>query len=101
MTVKLEKTRHKIELTGEGHTGNAPKGENLKCAGATALFYAVKYRLEELEKEKYKVFAQETKVEIKDGYFRICAKPMKASYARVEEVFATAAAGLRAILNNE
>ena len=51
LTVEFGQEKGILCLSGEGHAGKAPKGQDLVCAAASILAYTVDYGLRQMQKE--------------------------------------------------
>ena len=80
-------------LTLQGHAGAAPYGQDLVCAAATGLVYALAQRLTELDAQG--AFKKPPEVTLEPGDARIHVLPREGYAAQVEEDFRLISGGLR------
>ena len=94
--VKMDWT--KMQLSAEGHAGGMPAGENIICAGISAVTQAL---LNWLMDQEAKGFIQLAwKMDEKRGVLRIRAKPYAGHYTAVTACYQMAMTGLKAIREN-
>ena len=80
-----------LELTGEGHAGGGPKGQDIVCAGISALTMALLNQLM-LEDETHTTYA----INEKKGTIRIRTDPEETIRPRVSHYFEVIMTGLKA-----
>ena len=80
-----------LELTAEGHAGGGPRGQNIICAGISALTEALlnQLLLENPAGTKYKIDEDR-------GIIRIRANPTEKSRARIRDYYRVIMTGLKA-----
>ena len=87
-----------IHMVMKGHSGAAPKGEDLVCAGATTLAYTLAQAVEFLhEMDKLHI---EPLIEIREGHARIIATPREEGYAEVLYAFWFMQCGIHVLSHN-
>lgn len=91
----IEDDRGYIRLTIKGHSGAAPAGQDLICAGVTALAYAAAQSIKSLY-EGGKV-EDTPMVYLTPGEAEIAAKPVRAHQQEVRTALWTVQCGLRVL----
>lgn len=85
-------------LTMGGHSGTAPRGQDLICGAATMVCYTVAQALKFFQQDgKLK---RPPKIRIRDGKATIIATPTEAGYAQVLNAFWVAQCGAMVLANN-
>lgn len=93
-----KKDNGSIHMTLRGHAGAAPKGEDLVCASATILVYAVAQAVNFFhEQGKLK---RKPKIDIRDGCATVIATPTDEGYAEVLHTFWVAQCGIHVLAHN-
>lgn len=87
-----------IHMTIKGHSGTAPRGEDLVCSAATMLAYTVAQAVQFLfEQDKLKT---KPKIRILDGDAVVIATPKDEAYAQVLHTFWVAQCGAHVLAHN-
>ena len=82
-----------MQLELRGHAGMAPYGQDLVCAGASMLVYALAYRVKQLEAEG--ALLRKPVVDLKPGNALIKALPTPEAALELKGAFRMAQSGLR------
>ena len=93
LTVTLTHTKDKYKLEMTGHCATAPKGEDLVCAGASALTMAFANVLMQ-NKDKLK---KEPLIETEEGNAKFVWSPLKSYEAALNNSLYTVMVGLQMI----
>lgn len=87
-----------IHMTLRGHSGDAPQGQDMICAAATALAYtaaqAVQFAYEEGR------LNQKPKIDIRYGEATVIATPTKEAYDEVLHIFWVVQCGMHVLSHN-
>ena len=87
-----------VQVTMTGHAQSAPFGEDLICAGSSALAYTLMQNvIFAHEAEKFK---RSPKIERKSGHMRVVVTPKEEHYNEVKTMFMTIMNGFLAIEYN-
>ena len=87
-----------IHMTLSGHSGAAPKGEDLICASATMMAYTVAQAIQFMyEQDK---LVKKPKIHITDGAATIIATPKEDAMAETLHTFWVAQAGIHVLAHN-
>lgn len=87
-----------IHMTLKGHSGSAPKGEDLICSAATMLAYTVAQAVQFMySSDKLK---KKPKIHITDGEATIIATPKEEAYAEALLTFWVAQCGAHVLVRN-
>lgn len=90
--------RGSIYMTLKGHSGAAPKGQDLICASATMLAYTVGQAVQFLyEQDKLKC---KPKISIREGRAVIIATPKEEALAETLHTFWVVQAGIHVLARN-
>ena len=94
-----KKDNGSIHMTLRGHSGAAPKGEDLICASATMLAYTVAQAVQFMHEQEGKL-KRKPKISIKDGSATVIATPTEDGYAEVLHAFWVAQCGIHVLVHN-
>lgn len=87
-----------IHMTLKGHANNAPEGEDLVCAHATAVAYTVAQAIQFYhEQGKLK---KKPKISIKKGDVTVIATPTEDGYAEILHTFWVGQCGIYVLAHN-
>lgn len=90
--------RGSIHMTLKGHSGAAPRGQDLICASATMLAYTAGQAVQFLyEQDKLK---RKPKISIREGRAVIIATPKEETLAEVLHTFWVIQAGMHVLAHN-
>lgn len=90
--------RGTIHMEIRGHSGSAPKGEDLICSAATMLAYTAAQAIQFMsEQGKLK---RKPKIKIQDGKATVIATPTDDGYAEVLHTFWVAQCGAHVLAHN-
>lgn len=81
ITVDVDMRTHTIEA--KGHANSAPKGEDLVCAGASALLGALAATLE----DNPDLFRRTPNIKVVDGLGKVSCKPKKEYLHKVSLIY--------------
>lgn len=95
---KVRMDWNKIALTAEGHAGGGISGQNIICAGISAITQALLNWL--MEEEAKGAVGLRWSMNEKSGSLRIRAKPMAGHVRETKACFRMAVTGLKAIREN-
>lgn len=82
----------------KGHSGTAPKGQDLVCASATMLVYTVAQALTFMHEQGY--LAEKPRIKIREGKAQVSAVPREEYYAEVLHTFWVAQCGAHVLSKN-
>lgn len=96
LKIETKVTDHEYELILHGHCDTAPKGEDLVCAGASALCLAMTQVLE----ENRGGLADEPTLKINEGDCELKWKPTPEAEAALRNCLYTVVTGLKVLQHN-
>lgn len=88
-----------IHMELKGHSGAAPRGEDLICASATMLAYTVAQAVQFMHEQEGKL-KRKPKISIKEGSATVIATPTEDAYAEVLHAFWVAQCGIHVLAHN-
>lgn len=91
-------TRGGIHLTLRGHSGAAPRGEDLICAGCTTLAYTAAQAMQSLNGQGK--LMKNPKIKIRKGRATIIATPKENATAEALTMFETVQCGAQVLAHN-
>ena len=91
--VKVKCNPRQLTLIMEGHAGVAARGNDLVCAGISAIVQALEYNLEKERDEKL----EDLVITKRDGFFKIAAKAREPYQREMEKEFRYTVNGLRMV----
>lgn len=94
-----KKSDGSIHMTLRGHSGAAPKGEDLICASATMLAYTVAQAVQFMHEQEGKLKCK-PKIRIAEGRATVIATPTEEGYAEVLHTFWVAQCGIHVLSHN-
>lgn len=87
-----------IHMTLKGHSGAAPRGQDLVCAAATMLAYTAAQAVQFLHEQDKLV--KKPKISIRDGYAVVIATPKEDAYPETLCAFWVAQCGAHVLAHN-
>ena len=87
-----------IHMSLKGHAESAPIGEDLICAGATMMAYAVAQTVQFMY--DHGKFKKKPKISLKDGNIQIVVTPREEDYAEALHTFYVAQCGIHLLAHN-
>lgn len=90
--------KNSIHMKVKGHSGTAPKGQDLVCASATMLVYTVAQALTFMHEQGYLV--EKPQMKIREGKASVSVIPKEDYYAEVLHTFWVAQCGAHVLAMN-
>lgn len=87
-----------IHMDIAGHSGSAPKGEDLICAAVTTIAYTVAQAVEFLHEDGK--LSKKPKIHIEDGKAVVIATPKDGNFSDVLNVFWVGQCGAKVLAHN-
>lgn len=94
-----KKDNGSIHMTLRGHSGAAPKGQDLVCASATMLAYTVAQAVQFMYEQGNRLRCK-PKISIQEGAATVIATPTQDGYAEVLHAFWVVQCGIHLLAHN-